>query len=227
MSFIQELNKNISKINTDENYPLKEKALFLNNTALIIETKLKGRYKKKLTKEMLEAIIFNLKNFYIDSTIKSNISTSSMAYFLKALREANLNSIDKHNNNFVYNSLFLIVEELLDFVEKVEEIIEFCEETKRCIKNSFYYGISKINPQKLKIIQEIYKNGLTTSKYKKIAGILNYLSKQNNISSSKVFKIFSYLITLHNKKDIQKRFNQYNNANIENIINKSNIILTA
>ena len=227
LSFIQELNKNIPKINTDENYPLKEKALFLNNTALMIEAKLKGRYKKKLTKEMLEAIIFNLKNFYIDSTIKSNINTSSMAYFLKALREANLNSIEKYNNNFVYNFLFLIIEELLDFVEKVEEIIKFCEKTKKCFMNSFNFAVEKIYNKKYELIREVYINNFTTSKYKKIAGILNYLSKQNNISSSKVFKIFVYLISFKDKKYNQRNLKQYSDVNIEFILNKRDIILTA
>ena len=227
LSFIQELNKNIPKINTDDNYPLKEKALFLNNTALMIEIKLKDKYKTKTAQEMLKAIIFNLKNFCIDITFKRNITTSSIAYFLKALREANLNSIDKYNNNFIYNSLYSIIEELLDFVEKIEEIIKFCEETKKCYINSFNFTVGKIDEEKYKLIRETYINGLTNSKYKKIAGILNYISKQNNITSSKIFNIFVYLISFKDKKYNQRNLKQYSDVNIEFIINKSDIILTA
>jgi len=75
LSFIQEFNKKSPLINTDEDYPLQKKALFLYNTALMIEEELKEAFKSKLALEILEAIIFNLQNFYIDSTLKTHLKT--------------------------------------------------------------------------------------------------------------------------------------------------------
>lgn len=227
ISFIQDVNNKIPIKETDESYLLEEKVVMLNNTALVIEKELKHQYQMELTKELMETIIINLKSFYIDSTYKRSLKTSSVAYFLKLLKEANLNFIMKYSNYYIYFSLFEIIEKLLEFLEKLEEIIKYCEKTKKCFIDSFNFALEKVDAQKYQIIREVYNNELPRTKYKRIVGIINHIIRKNNILSAPLLEIFAYLISKNDRKSTKKQLNKYINTNIENILNKSSIILTA